>query len=68
MTVLIIEKDFTSKRSPPYLKEFVTFYDTWLMHKYIGGGIKNFRYYCHERSNIRKDQSLFVICIRTTII
>lgn len=55
MTVLIIEKDFTSKRSPPYLKEFVTFYDTWLMHKYIGGGIKNFRYYCHERSNIRKD-------------
>ena len=40
---------------PQYLKEFSTFYDTWLMHKYIGGGIKNFRYYCHERPNIKKD-------------
>ncbi len=32
-----------------YLKEFETFYHTWLMNKYIGGGIKNFRWYCHHR-------------------
>ena len=32
-----------------YLKEFETFYNTWLMNKYIGGGIKNFRWYCHHR-------------------
>ena len=25
------------------------------MNKYIGGGIKNFRFYCHERKNIDKD-------------
>ena len=25
------------------------------MNKYIGGGIKNFRYYCHERPNIDRD-------------
>ena len=25
------------------------------MNKYIGGGIKNFRYYCHHRPNIPKD-------------
>ena len=25
------------------------------MNKYFGGGIKNFRFYCHERPNINKD-------------
>ena len=25
------------------------------MNKYIGGGIKNFRYYCHERPNVDKN-------------
>ena len=38
-----------------YSKEFSTFYDTWLMNKYIGGGIKSFRYYCHQRPNIDKN-------------
>ena len=41
-------------KTPQYLKEFKSFYDTWLMNKYIGGGIKNFRYYCHHRPNIDK--------------
>ena len=41
--------------TPLYFKEFSTFYDTWLMHKYMGGGIKNFRYYCHKRPNIDKN-------------
>ena len=27
-------------RAPEYLKQFETFYDTWLINKYIGGGIK----------------------------
>ena len=26
-----------------------------LLNKYIGGGIKNFRYYCHVRPNIEKN-------------
>ena len=56
MVVIIINKDFNKVSSPLYLKEFYTFYDTWLMNKYIGGGIKNFRYYCHERGNLSKDQ------------
>ena len=25
------------------------------MNKYFGGGIKNFRYYCHVRPNLKKD-------------
>ena len=37
------------------MREFSTFYDTWLLNKFIGGGIKNFRYYCHVRPNVDKD-------------
>ena len=55
MMTIVLEKDFSSKRKPPYLKEFTSFHGTWLMNKYIGGGIKNFRYYCHERSDIDKN-------------
>ena len=55
MATLVINKDFNNKNSPQYLKEFTTFYDTWLINKYIGGGIKNFRYYCHVRPNLEKD-------------
>ena len=54
---ILINKDFYSKKAPPYLKEFVTFYDTWKLNKYIGGGIKNFRYYCHHRENIDKNSN-----------
>ena len=46
---LTFKRDFSNPNSPQYLNEFVTFYDTWLMNKYIGGGIKNFRWYCHHR-------------------
>ncbi len=46
---IIKNKDFESENMPQYLREFSTFYDTWLLNKYIGGGIKNFRWYCHHR-------------------
>ena len=49
MYVIVANKDFESKQTPQYLKEFSTFYNTWLMNKYVGGGIKNFRCYCHHR-------------------
>ena len=52
MAIAIVDKDFQSKSTPQYFKEFATFYDTWLINKYIGGGIKSFRYYCHVRPNI----------------
>ena len=55
MTVIVLNRDFKNKSMPPYLKQFVTFYDTWRMNKFIGGGIKNFKYYCHKRPNIDKD-------------
>ncbi len=52
-----ITKDKSSKYVPQYFKEFSTFYDTWKMNKYIGGGIKNFRFYCHVRPNIEKNSN-----------
>ena len=36
-----------------HFKEFESFYGTWLMNKYIGGGIKTFRSNCHNRKNIK---------------
>ena len=55
MTSILINKDFQNEHTPQYLREFSTFYDTWLLNKFIGGGIKNFRYYCHVRPNVDKD-------------
>ena len=60
MLVLAAKGDFKNKNSPQYLREFATFYDTWLINKYIGGGVKNFRYYCHHRPN--KDKNSKFIC------
>ena len=34
---------------PQYYQEFKTFYGTWMMNKYIGGGIKSFRHNCPKR-------------------
>ena len=47
--------NFNKEEAPQYLEEFSTFYETWKINKYIGGGIKSFRYYCHVRKNVNKD-------------
>ena len=60
---ILINKDFVisnKSKTPLYYKEFHSFYDTWLMNKYLGGGIKNFRYFCHVRPNIEKN--LTTVC------
>ena len=45
--LLLITRTLKINNQPTYFKEFYSFYDTWLSNKYIGGGIKNFWYYCH---------------------
>ncbi len=55
----LINSEFNDIERASYLVEFATFYDTWLMNKYIGGGIKNFRYYCHIRPNIEKNSIFY---------
>ena len=44
-----------NNKIPDHYKEFSTFYDTWLMNKYIGGGIKTFRFNCHKAYWIKRD-------------
>jgi len=51
----LLNREIEKEKKSTYLKDFATFYDTWLMNKYIGGGIKSFRYYCHVRPSIDKN-------------
>jgi|TARA_B100001741_G_C16541757_1_gene594682 O-antigen ligase len=37
---------------PDHFDEFESFYDTWHMNKYIGGGVRAFRLNCPKRKNI----------------
>ena len=40
MSLLIKQKNFFNDDSPHYMKEFSSFYNTWLINKNFGGGIK----------------------------
>ena len=60
ITKTLLNQEIDKEKKSTYLKDFATFYDTWLMNKYIGGGIKSFRYYCHVRPSI--DKNLKVGC------
>lgn len=55
LSMVIAEDQVDKTKMPPYYKEFSTFYETWKINKYIGGGIRGFRYYCHKRQNIEKN-------------
>ena len=55
MASYVINYDKKTEKTSQYFREFSTFYDTWHMNKYIGGGIKNFRFFCHIRPNIEKN-------------
>ena len=55
ITIILLDKDLNGLEIPSYYKEFSSFYETWRLNKYIGGGIKTFRYYCHLRENIDKN-------------
>ena len=57
VVIVVNQKNYKNNNIPQYLKEFASFYETWRLNKYIGGGIKNFRYYCHVRDNIDPDSN-----------
>ena len=44
-----IGKDLNIDERPYYVHEFDSGFATWKMNKYIGGGIKSFRYNCPKR-------------------
>jgi len=41
---------------PEYFDEFETFYDTWQLNKFFGGGVRSFRIFCPYRKNIDPDE------------
>jgi len=43
---------FDRANLPEHFDEFESFYDTWHMNKYIGGGVRSFRLNCPKRKNI----------------
>ena len=45
MTEMVKSNNLSSKNTPHHLKEFQSFYGPWSSNKFIGGGIKNFRFY-----------------------
>ena len=58
MTKTLLNQEIDKGKTSRYLKDFSTSYDTWSMNKYIGGGIKSFRYYCHVRPTIDKNPKI----------
>ena len=57
ISLILLDRDLENQKVPQYFREFSSFYDTWLLNKYIGGGVKNFRFYCHFRPNIEKNSN-----------
>ena len=51
----VINKNFKDNNVPQHFREFGTFYNTWLMNKYLGGGLKSFRNNCHLRPNVDRN-------------
>ena len=50
---------FDRKKLPKptsHFDEWETFYDTWHMNKFIGGGVRSFRINCPQRKNIDIDE------------
>lgn len=49
---LFTDYKFDRTNLPEHFDEFESFYDTWLMNKFIGGGVRAFRLNCPKRKNI----------------
>ncbi len=49
---LFKDYDFNRADLPEHFDEFESFYDTWHMNKFIGGGVRSFRLNCPKRKNI----------------
>lgn len=56
LTMALSSKKIDRSVMPDHYAEFETFYDTWLMNKYIGGGVRSFRINCPNRQNIDLDE------------
>ena len=56
LSTVITNEKINRLEMPSHYAEFESFYDTWQMNKYIGGGIRSFRVNCPNRGNIDPDE------------
>ena len=56
LATAVFSENIDRKKMPNHYAEFESFYDTWLMNRYIGGGIKSFRINCPNRKNLDPDE------------
>ncbi len=56
LSTVITDEKINRLEMPSHYAEFESFYDTWQMNKYIGGGVRSFRINCPNRSNIDPDE------------
>ena len=63
MKTILLKNKSSEDTGHLYFKEFKSFYDTWLINKYIGGGIKSFRYFCHHIPEEKKQSNSTTINI-----
>lgn len=56
MYMIFDEKKIDRKKMPYYFHEFESFYDTWQINKYFGGGVRSFRIFCPIRENVDLDE------------
>ena len=59
MGEIVKSNNLNAQNTPQHFKEFQSFYGPWSSNKFIGGGIKNFRFYCHKEE-YKINQSGFV--------
>ena len=52
------ELNYWRYNMPVIFHEWESFYDTWQMNKYFGGGIRSFRLNCPKRENIEIDERI----------
>ncbi len=56
LSSVLFSEEIDRYQLPDHFAEFESFYDTWLMNKYIGGGVRSFRLNCPHRLNIHPDE------------
>ncbi len=56
LSSVLFSEEIDRYQLPDHFAEFESFYDTWLMNKYIGGGVRSFRINCPHRLNLHPDE------------
>ena len=57
---ILNDNELAGKKMPKHFYQWGTFYDTWLMNKFIGGGVRSFRTNCLQ--SVKHNLNQMSIC------